>query len=47
MKSNPDASVEKVITNLSQRIESSKIPLTIVAITDDGYPAGTAKPLTI
>lgn len=42
LKPNPDASIEKIITLLSQRIDSTKVPLTIVAFEDDGTPVGTA-----
>jgi hypothetical protein len=42
LKSNPDSSVEKIILVISQRINSNKVPLTIIAFSDDEVPVGTA-----
>lgn len=42
LKTNPDSSVDKIVSLLSQRIDSSTAPLTIVAYSDDDVPVGTA-----
>lgn len=42
LTSNPDSSVDKVINLISPRINSTQVPLSIVAFTDDGKPVGTA-----
>ena len=42
LKTNPDSSVNKIVSLLSQRINSSAVPLTMVAYSDADTPVGTA-----
>jgi N-acetylglutamate synthase-like GNAT family acetyltransferase len=42
LRSNPDASIDRMISILSARAGSVKVPLTVVALNDEGHPIGVA-----
>lgn len=42
LQSNPNASIERMTSLLSDRAESTQIPLSIVALNEQGQPAGIA-----
>jgi predicted N-acetyltransferase YhbS len=40
LQNNPEASVARMCSILSQRVESTQIPLTLVSFSDQGHPIG-------
>lgn len=42
LQSNPEASIDKTISMFSDRIESNKVPLTLIAFDDQDHPVGSA-----
>lgn len=42
LTSDPNASIERMTSLLTARAESTEVPLTVVAMTDDGDPIGVA-----